>query len=197
MPAPRRRDEDRLIDAHVHLVHVLNFARVTADEILPLYLAAGVTSVRSTGDEIVAATLISRIAARHPESSPRVFNCGPLLDGEPPIHRNVGRGVSEPGQVPAIVEDLLQWKVRTLKIYAGTGRAVGQAVIGKAHRRGLWVTAHLGNYSAQHAVADGIDGLEHIWSVFNYIVPPEVAGQPGHRGRLDLGNSLCEDLLSR
>ena len=120
-----------LIDAHVHLVHVLNFARVTADEILPLYLAAGVTSVRSTGDEIVAATLISRIAARHPESSPRVFNCGPLLDGEPPIHRDVGRGVSEPGQVPAIVEDLLQWKVRTLNLYAGTGRAVGQAIIGE------------------------------------------------------------------
>jgi cytosine/adenosine deaminase-related metal-dependent hydrolase len=35
-----------LIDAHVHLVHVLNFAHVTGDEVLPLYLAFGVTSVR-------------------------------------------------------------------------------------------------------------------------------------------------------
>ena len=43
-----------LIDAHVHLVHVSDFARVTGDELLPLFLAAGVTAVRSTGDEIVA-----------------------------------------------------------------------------------------------------------------------------------------------
>ena len=43
-----------LIDAHVHLVHRLNFAHVTGDEVLPLFLAHGVTSVRDTGDEIVA-----------------------------------------------------------------------------------------------------------------------------------------------
>src|SRR4051812_28853156 len=41
-----------LVDAHVHLVHRLNFAHVTADEILPLFLAHGVTSVRDTGDEL-------------------------------------------------------------------------------------------------------------------------------------------------
>ena len=80
-----------LIDAHVHVVHVLDFAHVTGDEVLPLYLAAGVTTVRSTGDEIVAATLVARFAAAHPESSPRVFTCSPLLDADPPIHRDVGR----------------------------------------------------------------------------------------------------------
>ena len=50
----------------------------------------------------------------------------------------------------------------TVKIYAGTGRDVGRAIIDESHRRGLFVTAHLGEYSAQEAVADGIDGLEHI-----------------------------------
>ena len=91
-----------LIDAHVHVVHVLDFAQVTGDEVLPLYLAAGVTSVRSTGDEIVAATLVSRFAMAHPETSPRVFTCSPLLDEDPPIHRDVGRAVTDPAQVPAI-----------------------------------------------------------------------------------------------
>ena len=69
-----------LIDAHVHVVHVLDFAHVTGEEVLPLYLAFGVTSIRSAGDEIVAATLVARSAEAHPEWSPRVFTCTPLLD---------------------------------------------------------------------------------------------------------------------
>lgn len=185
-----------LIDAHVHLVHVSDFARVTGDELLPLFLAAGVTSVRSTGDEIVAATLVARFAERHPESCPRVFTCSPLLDAEPPIHREVGRAITDTAQVPLLLDDLQKWNVTTLKIYAGTRREVGKVIIDEGHRRGLTVTAHLGAYSAQHAVADGVDCLEHIWSVFNYVIPGDVSNQPGHRGRLDLNNPLCESLIA-
>ncbi len=185
-----------LIDAHVHLVHVLDFAHVTGDEVLPLYLAAGVTSVRSTGDEIVAATLVARFAAAHPQSSPRVFTCSPLLDADPPIHMDIGRGITDPAKIPAVLDEMLRWNVSTVKIYAGTGRDVGKVIIDEGHRRKLFVTAHLGRYSAQHAVADGIDGLEHIWSVFNYVIPAEVAGQPGHRGKLDLDNPICKELIT-
>lgn len=185
-----------LIDAHVHVVHVGNYAHVSGDELLPLYLAAGVTSIRSTGDEIVAATLVSRFAAAHPERSPRVFTCSPLLDADPPIHRGAGQAITDPAEVPALFDDLARWNFTTVKIYAGTARPVGKAIIDECHRRGIFVTAHLGVYSAQDALADGIDGLEHIWSVFNYVIPPEVAKQPGHRGRLDLNNPLCESLVA-
>ncbi len=185
-----------LIDAHVHVVHVLDFAHVTGDEVLPLYLSAGVTSIRSTGDELVAATLVARFAAAHPESCPRVFTCSPLLDADPPIHRDVGQAITDVAKVPALFEDLAQWNVTTVKIYAGTSRPVGKAIIDEGHRRGLFVTAHLGRYAAQDAVADGVDGLEHIWSVFNYVIPSDVTQQPGHRGRLDLGNPLCESLVA-
>jgi hypothetical protein len=184
-----------LIDAHVHLVHVLNFGRVTGDEILPLFLAAGVTAVRDTGDEIVAETVVRRFAESHPGRSPRVFTCSPLIDADPPIHRDIGQAVTDPEQVPALVEDLAGWGVTTLKIYAGTSRPVGRRVIEEGHRRGLVVTAHLGPYSAQDAVSDGIDCLEHIWSVFNYIIPPDVAAQPGHRATLDLHNPLAGALV--
>jgi hypothetical protein len=60
----------------------------------------------------------------------------------------------------------------------------------------MFVAAHLGRYSAQHAVADGIDDLEHIWSVFNYVIPGEIAGQPGHRGRVDFSNPICTALIA-
>ena len=185
-----------LIDAHVHVVHVLDFAHITGDEVLPLYLAAGVTSIRSTGDEVVAATLVARSAAAHPERAPRVFTCSPLLDADPPIHRDVGQAVTDPARVPALFDDLAHWNITTVKIYAGTDRRVGRAIIDECHRRGMFVTAHLGRYSAQDAVADGIDGLEHIWSVFNYVIPPEFAGQPGHRGRVDFNTPLCNALVA-
>lgn len=185
-----------LIDAHTHSVHILDYARMTGDEVLPLYLAAGVTSIRSTGEEIVAATLIARWAMAHPASAPRVFTCSPLLDADPPIHRDIGKGITDPAQVPAILDDLQRWNISTVKIYAGTGRPVGKAIIDEGHRRGLFITAHLGNYSAQNAVEDGVDCLEHIWSVYNYVIPSDVKREPGYRGRLDLSNPLCESLIA-
>src|SRR5262249_27293683 len=146
-----------LIDAHVHLVHRLNYAHVTGDEVLPLYLANGVTSVRDTGDEIVAQTLVARYADAHPEQCPRVFRASGLIDGNPPIHRDIGIGITDPGQVQSLVDDVAAWGVTTLKIYAGTGRPVGRKVIEEGHRHGLMVTGHLSAYAAQDAVVDGID----------------------------------------
>jgi imidazolonepropionase-like amidohydrolase len=185
-----------LIDAHVHLVHRLNFAHVTGDEVLPLFLANGVTSVRGTGDEIVAQTLVARFAASHPDRCPRVFTCSFLIDADPVIHRDIGLPVTDPARVPAIVDDMVAWKVTTLKIYAGSSRPVGRRVIEEGHRRGLFVTGHLSAYRAQDAVEDGIDCLEHITSVFDFAIPPDVARQPIIRSTLDLSNPQAKALIA-
>ncbi len=185
-----------LIDAHVHLVHLADRTHVTGDEFLPLFLAAGVTSVRSAGDAIVPETSVARFAARHPELCPSVFPASPLVDGDPPFHRDVGYALTDPAKVAAFVDDMAAWNVVTLKIYVGTPRDIGRELIAQGHRRGMRVTAHLGRYSAQDAAADGIDCLEHIWSVFNYSIPSEVAGQPDHRAGLDLNNPKCQSLLA-
>lgn len=185
-----------LIDAHVHLVHRLNFAHVTGDEVLPAFLAAGVTSVRDTGDEIVAQTLVARFAAAHPERCPRVFTCSFLLDADPPIHRDIGLPIGDPGRVPAVVADMAAWKVTTLKIYAGSGRAVGRRIIEEGHKHGLAVTGHLANYPAREAAEDGIDCIEHITSVFDFAIPPHVRREAGHRATLELGNPQARALIA-
>jgi hypothetical protein len=122
--------------------------------------------------------------------------CSPLIDGAQPYHRDIGWALTDPEAVPAFVEDMSKWGVTTLKIYVGTERKVGQRVIEDAHKRGLMVTGHLGLYSAQNAVADGIDCLEHIWSVFDYIIPPEVRQIPHYRSSMDL-NTRWRGILSR
>lgn len=185
-----------LIDAHVHLVHRLNFAHVTGDEVLPLFLANGVTSVRDTGDEIVAQTGVAHFAAAHPDRCPRVFTASFLLDADPPIHRDIGLPVANPAKVPAIIDDMVAWKVTTLKIYAGSGRPVGRKVIEEGHRRGLFVTGHLSAYRAQDAIEDGIDCLEHITSVFDFVIPPEVARHPDGRSKVDLSNPHAKGLIA-
>lgn len=185
-----------LIDAHVHLVHRLNFAHVTGDEVLPLFLAHGVTAVRDTGDEVVAQTVVAHFAEARPERCPRVFTASHLIDAEPPIHHDIGVGVTDPAKVPALIEDMAAWKVTTLKIYARTGRPVGRRVIEEGHRRGFIVTGHLSGYPAQEAVEDGIDCLEHITSVFDFIIPPEVKKQADHRATLDLDNPQAKALIA-
>ena len=168
-----------LIDAHVHLVHILRNLQITADEIFPLFLANGVTSLRDVGDEIVAQKLLFKYTEAHPESAPRLVMGSPLVDGAPPYHPFISVPMTDPAKVPAFVDEMSAWGVQTFKLYVGTGRPVGQAVIREAHRHGKWVTAHLAwNYRAQDAVEDGIDSIEHIGSIMEFILPPETPRWP-------------------
>ncbi len=194
-----------LIDAHAHLViHVsapdgrsaTQHPHLTGGEILPLFLANGVTALRNTGDDTMTLAAVAHYARSRPELCPRVFLCSSLIDADPPFHRHIGRAVTDPAQVPGLVQDLAGWGVTTLKIYVGTERPVGRKVIEEGQRHGMVVTGHLGKYSAQDAVADGIDCLEHIWSVFNYIIPAEVSKQPDHRAYLDLENPRAKALIA-
>jgi imidazolonepropionase-like amidohydrolase len=185
-----------LIDAHVHLVHVLDFAHVTGDEILPLFLVYGVTSLRDTGDEPTAETLVARHAAAHPELCPRVFTCSWLLDGDPPFHKDIGRGLKDAAAAKTAVADAALWHVTTLKIYVRADRALGRTVIEEGHKHGLKVTGHLSNYTAQDAAEDGIDCLEHITTVFDFIIPPDVRKVPNHRADLDLDNPNAQELIA-
>lgn len=162
-----------LIDGHVHLVHILRSLELPSEEILPLFLAHGVTTVRDAGDEIIAEQKLAAYAAAHPELAPKVFLCSPLVDGNPAYHPFVSWPMTDPAKVPAFVAHMSEAGVRTFKIYVGTSRAVGQALVRAAQRQGKWATAHLAwGYTAQEAAADGINSLEHIGSVYEFILPP-------------------------
>lgn len=184
-----------LIDGHVHITHQLNLAHMTGDEVFPLFLAAGVTSVRDVGDTITTQKLLARYAEANSGSCPRVFMCSPLIDGSQPFHQDIGWAVPDPEKVPDFVADMAAWGVTTLKLYVGTERPVGKRIIEEGHKHGLMVTAHLGLYSAQDAVADGIDCLEHIWSVFDYIIPDGPRPE-GYRSSMDLTTPKAQDLIN-
>lgn len=158
-----------LIDAHVHVTHILYQSHMTGDEVMPFYLGHGVTSIRSTGDNVPAQRLIERYAEDHPEISPNLFRCSFLIDGNPPWHPDVGWYLATPADVDPFVEDMVAWGVKTLKLYVGCGREVGRRVIEVGHDHGLVVTGHLLDYHTADAVSDGLDCVEHVYTVSNFL----------------------------
>jgi hypothetical protein len=166
------------IDGHAHVAHVLALAGVKGEEVLPLYLANGITTLRDVGDQVAVQQEIARYIASHPDRTPRLFLGSPLFDKSPPYHAGVSLPITSPEQVPPFVERLAAADVRTFKIYVGMDRAIGSVIIREAHRYGRRATAHLRSYPPLDAIADGIDSIEHIESVFDFVTPPEVPVWP-------------------
>ena len=179
-----------LIDAHVHLTHVLYQAGMTADEILPYFLANGVTSVRSTGDNVVAESLLRRWAEENPHMSPRLFLGSWLIGNAPPIHQDIGWSLTSPTEVPAFIQQMSKWRVTTLKIYANCLPSVARKVIEEGHKQGFVVTGHLSSYPVRDAIRDGIDSLEHIESVSDFL-----RKDPRDRHSLDLESDNARQLV--
>ena len=179
-----------LIDAHVHVTHILYQSHMTGDEVLPFYLGHGVTSIRSTGDNVPAQRLIERYADEHPEISPNVFRCSFLIDGNPPWHPDVGWYLATPADVDPFVADMAAWGVKTLKLYVGIGREVGRRVIETGHEHGLVVSGHLLDYHTADAVRDGLDCIEHIYTVSNFLLD-----DPDDRHSINLDSDRARRLI--
>lgn len=181
-----------LIDAHTHVVTVLYWAQMTGEVTFPYYLANGVTSIRNTGDRVAAQKILQRYALEHPASSPRLFLASDLIDGDPPIHPDIGWPLTNPEKVPAFVQDMARWGVQTLKIYARCSPEVARRVIEEGHKHGLVVTGHLGKYRVDQAIADGIDCLEHIESVSDFL-----RADPRDRHSLDLTSEAARRTITQ
>ena len=181
-----------LIDAHTHVSTVLYSAFMTGDEILPFFLANGVTAIRVAGDGVVAQKLVWRYAEIHPALSPRIFLASPLIGSHPPIHPDAGWTVTRPDDVPAFVSAMAGWGVTSLKIYANCLPAVARRVIEEGHRQGLMVIGHLSSYPVDDAIDDGIDSIEHIESVSDFL-----RTDPKDRHSLEISTARTSALVSK
>lgn len=158
-----------LIDAHVHTTHVLHAAGLTGDAVLPLYVQHGVTAVASVGDQVPAQRFLQRMSDAEPQKYPRSFMSSPFIDGAPVRHPDTGWTLTDPAQVRPFVAQMKAWEVETLKLYIGVTREIGQRVIAEGHAQGMRVVGHLQRYHPAEAAADGIDVLEHIYTVADFV----------------------------
>lgn len=131
-----------------------------------LYLASGVTTVRTTGSFVPYSeiNLKQKIeAGRVP--GPTMFVTGPFLTGPGESRWSQMSQVESPADARRVVEYWAEEEgVSWFKAYTRISRDALGAAIREAHRHGLKFTGHLCSVTFSEAVDLGIDNLEHGYS---------------------------------
>jgi len=168
-----------------------------------LYLAGGVTSMRTAGNvngygEINIARAIQR--GEKP---------GPWIDATAPYLQGPGLGIGQMYELKnaddarRMVNFWADAGATSFKAYMNITRAELRAAVEEAHRRGLKITGHLCSVTYHEAVAAGIDDLEHGFFVATDFVndkKPDVC--PGQNtgmaavAALDTGDARSKALVS-
>jgi imidazolonepropionase-like amidohydrolase len=145
-----------------------------------LYLAAGVTSMRTCGsvEPYTDLQVKSDIdAGRVP--GPKLHLTMPYLDGE-------GTGISQIRPVPSaaaaarMVDYWADEGFTSAKVYINLPSDIMGPAIAEAHRRGLQVTGHIGKVSYREAAELGIDDLEHGFMAMSDFIAGRKPGDPSN-----------------
>jgi len=175
--------------------HVFSFPR--------LYLAGGVTSMRTTGSvETYTDLETKKLIDTGKIPGPKMHITGPYLEGigsfTPQMHELTG-----PDDARKTVEFWADQGATSFKAYEHITRAELGAAIEVAHKRGLKVTGHLCAVGFREAAALGIDDLEHGLVVNTEFLPdkkPDVC--PAQRraniellGKLDLASAPVAEMI--
>ncbi|WP_078063024.1 amidohydrolase family protein [Solirubrum puertoriconensis] len=156
-----------LWDMHVHFRGGDSLTTANRN-LLPLYLAHGITTVRDAGGDLTPAIFSWREQmAAGKLAGPRIYTSGPKLDG--PRATWAGSLVVEsPAQIEQALDSLQRLKVDYVKLYESTiSREAFLGAIASAEKRGLTTTGHM-PYTAtlREAVESGLDASEHLYYVF-------------------------------
>jgi imidazolonepropionase-like amidohydrolase len=150
-----------LVGMHNHTFYTTRGRSVQLQFSSPrLYLASGVTTIRTTGGTSPYHEINMKRAIEAGEvPGPRMHLTGPYITG--PGDAASMAQVSTPEQARRLVAYWADEGVTWFKAYTDISREALGAAIQEAHRRGLKFTGHLCSVSYSEAIALGIDALEH------------------------------------
>jgi imidazolonepropionase-like amidohydrolase len=126
-----------------------------------LYLAGGVTTMRTTGSvETYADLNLKRDIDAGKLPGPHLDVTGPYLEGAQSYFLQMPH-LTSPDDARQTVEYWADRGVTSFKAYMNITRAELKAAIDAAHKRGIKVTGHLCSVTYKEAAELGIDDLEH------------------------------------
>lgn len=136
-----------------------------------LYLAAGVTTLRTTGSvETYTDLNLKRQIDANQLPGPHMDVTGPYLEGSPSPFIQM-HNLSGPDDARALVDFWTAQGVTSFKAYMNITRAELKAAIDEAHSKGIKVTGHLCSVTYPEAAELGIDNLEHGFMVNTQLDP--------------------------
>jgi imidazolonepropionase-like amidohydrolase len=125
-----------------------------------LYLASGVTTIRTTGSiNPYTEVNVKAQIERGEVPGPRMHISGPYITGPDQFVERIH--VTTPEEARRVVEYWAEEGATWCKVYAGISRRELAAVVEAAHRKGVKVTGHLCSVGYREAIDIGIDALEH------------------------------------
>ena len=147
-----------LVGMHDHLFYTTDRGDhdvLAGESFAPLYLAAGVTTIRTAGSEDL----------KSDQSTKRSIEAGRLAGPKihltsPYINKRPGESL-KPEKLADLINEWADQGVDSLKIYENVNRAELSSIVNTAHQRGLKVTGHLCAVGFVEAAQAGIDNLEH------------------------------------
>ncbi|TMA29549.1 MAG: amidohydrolase [Deltaproteobacteria bacterium] len=126
-----------------------------------LYLAGGVTTLRTTGSiEPYTDIEIKRDIDRGLVPGPEIWLTGPYLEGDIPWTEQMHR-LHGPAEFRRTVDYWADQGATSFKLYNFLTREELAAAVDEAHKRGIKVTGHLCSVGFTEAARLGIDNLEH------------------------------------
>jgi imidazolonepropionase-like amidohydrolase len=141
-----------LWDMHTHLTQI---------EWTPVYLAAGVTTVRDMGNEFEFITAVRDAITSRRSLGPRILLAG-LIDGGGPDAFGVYYATT-PDEARAIVGKYHDAGFQQIKIYTLVKPPIVEAICAEAHRLGMTVTGHIpSGMTIEQAVNAGMDNIAHL-----------------------------------
>ena len=140
------------IDAHVHYSSVMG----------PTFLAAGVTTVRDTGNNLAWILQQRGLNDERNGRGPTIVCCGHLQDGPDVYWPRMGTANADADAVRVSIREHIEAGADAIKLYPGLDAEMTAAGIDETHRLGKPVTAHLGTCDVEDAVRAGLDCIEHL-----------------------------------
>lgn len=180
-----------LWDMHVHFRGGDSLIDENKD-LLPLFLAYGITTVRDGGGDITPAVLEWRRKIEKGElDGPGIFTSGPKLDGPVPAWPGSLK-ISGEEDIKAALDSLQALKADYVKIYDGSlSKENFYGIIKAAEKRGMKVTGHMPlTADIPQAVDLGLDGTEHLYYILKACSP--VADS---LTQLNIGYGMMDEVL--
>lgn len=167
-----------------------------------LYLALGVTTIRTTGSVAPYTDLeLKRLIDSGRVLGPKMFITGPYLEGRgsftPVMHE-----LKDADDARRMVSYWADNGATSFKAYMNITRDELRAAVEEAHKRGLKVTGHLCSIGFREAAEIGIDNLEHgLFADSEFVAdkkpdqcPPGGAVNASLRA-LDLNSAAAQDTI--